>query len=115
MGQTIWWSHAAHTAAEMSCEGTKIGEDTVDDGEMALVLESDIAYVITGTKDELLILLTTLRTAVERYDNEAARAQLALERLTEKADVNVERDDQDGIQLDKDAVALADFIQARAK
>lgn len=67
MSERYEFSEAAHTSFSVAPEGEELGMDTVAPGELAVVIgdASASAYVLTGTREEILVLLRRLMVEVQ--------------------------------------------------
>jgi hypothetical protein len=64
--------NAESTFVEVVGEGTEIGEDTVDPGEVAVIFSADDAHVIDGTHAQVKAMLESALWQLQRYDPEVS-------------------------------------------
>lgn len=67
MSTHIEWAGAKDTYVELLYEGDELGEDTVQEGNVALCLDYGECFVIEGTPDEMLGLVERMAKAISEY------------------------------------------------
>lgn len=70
MSLRVEWIHADYLATEGLPAGSQIGDETVTEGHVALILNYDEAVVIEGTKASVSAKLRRALAQVERIDSD---------------------------------------------
>lgn len=74
MGLHVEWLNTGYMSTTTVPEGTEIGEDTVNPGNIGLILNYDEAVVIEGPKEQLLKVLVRAMWQVMHTDEKEEQA-----------------------------------------